>query len=113
MISWGTRYRNLGTFNGFPAASCPVCSNEVKAVYHATQGYFTIFSLPLFPTQRQFHSICPSCNCRLMVRSDDPKIDALKAHFPSQKGFRYYWGWIFLFPVLALILGLLALTRLG
>jgi hypothetical protein len=56
------------------AASCPRCHNEVVLVYLIVTRWFTLFFIPVLPTQRRRMLVCPICSWKRDVPKESEHL---------------------------------------
>lgn len=101
MISWGTKYDSIGTYEDAMEESCSICSNKDRPIFKVEQGYFTLYGMALFPTSKKYFKICTSCDTRLKVRASDPNLPSIQRAVPGRLKLKYIWGWLILLPIIS------------
>ena len=100
MISWGTKFDDVGSYTSLLDESCLICSAKSKPIYKVEQSYFNLYGLSILPTGRKIYKTCSACNTRLKAKETDSNIRLVKECVPKKIKFKYVWGWIVLLPII-------------
>jgi len=99
MISWGTRYDNIGNYLHTTEEECKICSKSSKHNYIGEQAQFTFFGMPLAPTGKTYYKICPQCRTRLKVKHGDKTKPYVEDALQGKPKLKYFWGWFIVLPI--------------